>query len=340
MKNLSEYINESQNTIYEAKKPNDSGKDASARIEEIKTKLQNSRLPDYVKTIDEILDEMKDEPKLKKLLVDGFGGDLGDIKLTMNEELIDVSELLPTQNEIDITKSLDYVLKWPAPNLEKYFANEVELGEFPLVTWNSQFIIDGHHRWSQVRCINPKAEMKCYNYTGKGLSPVDILKATQGSIGAVIADETNDNTGDDSGHLPKANAKKGTNIYSDEDFDKEGNDFAKYIKEKATPEFYKLLKKYVNKRNKEFKVEKLKTDEDCIKYVVKNLISMRAKNPIYSPSNGSAAERTFMPQTDNGGTAGGENTQKDKTKRLKSAKPDAEGSALNRLKKGFSDDLI
>ena len=340
MKYLSEYLYENKEDIIvsEAKKHGDTSKDASNRIGEIKNKLQNSRYEDYVKTVDDILEEMKKEPKLRKLLVEGFGGDLGDVKLGMEEKLIQVTELLPTQNEIDITKSLDYVLKWPAPNLEKYFSEEVELGEFPLVTFKSNFIIDGHHRWSQVRAINPAAKMKCYDYSGSGLSPVDILKACQGSIAAVIADPDNENTGDDEGKLPKAHAGKGTNIYSDKDFDKEGKDFAKYIEAKATPEFYKLLKKYVNK-TKELKT-KLKTDEDCIKYVVNNLISMRAKNPIFKPQNDVPAERTYMPQTDNGGTAGGENTQNDKTKRLNSARPNSDGSALNRLKKGFSDELI
>ena len=221
------------------------------------------------------------ELELRKRLVDGLGGDLGDTKLNMEEKLIQVSELLPTQNEIDITKSLDYVLKWPAPNLEKCFSEEVELGGFPLVTVKSNFIIDGHHKWLQVRAVNPSAKMKCYDYSASGLSPVDILKAAQESIGAVMADSDNENTGDDEGKLPKAHTGKGTNIYSDQDFDKEGNDFAIYIKAKATPEFYKLLKKYVNK-TKEFKT-KLKTDEDCIKYVVTNLIRMRANNPIYKP---------------------------------------------------------
>ena len=63
---------------------------------------------------------------------------------------IPVVELKPTQNEVDIDKSL----AWPmirAPDNFISYANgnnqAFVVGE-PIVTYNGMYVIDGHHRWS------------------------------------------------------------------------------------------------------------------------------------------------------------------------------------------------
>lgn len=366
MKNLVEFINENKNLennlVLEAKTKKDTKDDAKERIEEIKDDLAHSRLSDYVKTLDDVLKEMKRAPQLRKFLVSGFGGSLRDTELKMKKKSIEVSKLLPTQNEIDITKSLQYVLKWPEPNLKKYFSKNVILGEFPLVTFGGNWIIDGHHRWSQVVCVNPAAKMVCYDYDGAGLSAPVILKATQGCIAATIADPRTQNNGDN-GQLPKAhvegsddadnNKPYGTspfNIYNEDEypepekFDKETlikTKYADYIRKTAVPEFYELCRQYVNKNKESLKLKKeLKDDDDCIWYLVNNLYLMRANNEIYQPGNTHAAGRASMPQTDNGGTA----SELDSNKMKSSAKPDKYGgskrSALSRLDRGFDSDLV
>ena len=53
---------------------------------------------------------MLEDPKSAALLEDGFGGDLGDTKLKFSVVNVPVSQLMPTQKEIDLDKSLKYAL--------------------------------------------------------------------------------------------------------------------------------------------------------------------------------------------------------------------------------------
>ena len=68
------------------------------RKKELEKWLKNKKYDDYVKT----LNKMLEDPKAKALLEDGFGGELGDTKLNFSVKNINVSQLMPTQKEIDL----------------------------------------------------------------------------------------------------------------------------------------------------------------------------------------------------------------------------------------------
>ena len=298
MKNLYEYfleqnINSIETQLFESETSNN-----AERREELENWLKNKKLGDYVET----LNQMLDDPKAAQLLKDGFGGELGDTKLKFNVVKVPVKNLRPTQSEIDVEKSVKFPLTKPE-NIDNYYKtgeNDV-IVKFPLITFRKNYIIDGHHRWSQVFAFNPEAKMVCCNYDGD-ISPVQMLKATQGTIAAVKADDSNKNNG----KIPSSKVD-GQDLFDDK-WDKEA--IIKYVKETAVDEVPKVFVKY----HKE-----LDNIDSIAEYVAENLMQLKSNN--YPEDKG--INRGIMPQTDKGGTD--ENDPK-------TSFPGEEGSALNKLK--------
>lgn len=243
MKNLHEFIMESE---------------MSDKKKEILKELKGS-YPDYV----EKLNEMVKDPKSKALIDDAFGGDLGDMKLKMTIQDISAAALMPTQNEIDVSKSLSYAMK-PNADCSAMFKEPITL-KIPLVTYNGTFIIDGHHRWSQIACYNPEGRMKCMNFQGNA-SPIQILKAVQGCIAAA------------EGEVP-SNKVTGTNIY-----DMSRKDAERFFEENLTDAVYENLSKYIECQDR----------NDLVSILVDNVMTLQTDHPLmkYAP------ERGVMPQTD------------------------------------------
>ena len=158
MINLTQFINESARST---------NSNEERRIE-LEKWLKNKKYNEYVK----VLDKMLDDPKAKTLLVDGFGGELGKTKFTFKVKNIPAANLRPTQSEIDVDKSLKQFLTNPE-NIKKDFANEIIIANMPLVTFRGNYVIDGHHRWSEVAIINPEGKMVCFDY-GADISPVQM----------------------------------------------------------------------------------------------------------------------------------------------------------------------
>lgn len=286
--------------VYEATTRNN-----AERKEELIKYLKGTNYHDYIKT----LNDMLEDPKTKTLLIDGFGGELGDTKLKFETVSLPVSGLVPSQSEIDVEKSLKYPLTNPE-NIKNSYSNKGKnvVIKYPIVTFRGTFIIDGHHRWSQVYAMNPDATMTCFNYDSGSISPQSMLKTTQGTIAAVMADTTNDNNGD---KLPN-NTVEGQNLY-DKKWGEE--EIKEYVKETASDDVIEVLaecrkgKKYWSKFN---------NMDDVANFIANNMISLKANNdPIFGAPN-----RGEMPQTDKGGTDENDDT---------SSSPETEGSALNKL---------
>ena len=176
--------------IFENARTTDSN---AKRKQELEKWLKNKNYPDYVAT----LNKMLDDPKAKTLLQDGFGGSLGNLKLKFSVKNISAKSLRPTQSEIDISKSIKHGLT-KTQGVNKYFNKEVIINNMPLITFRGNYVIDGHHRWAEVAAFNPDGKMVCFDYDGN-ISPIQMLKAVQGTIAAVKADKNNNN-----GKLPSS----------------------------------------------------------------------------------------------------------------------------------------
>lgn len=300
MKTIYEYIEnrdvKSINNKYE-------GTTSSAeRREELKQWLKGKDYENYV----DILNKMLDDPKAAALLVDGFGGELGDTKLKFTTPNLVVSGLVPTQSEIDVSKSIDWELKNPE-YLETILKNKPIVFSTPLITFRHNYVIDGHHRWSQVYAFNPDAKMTCFNYEGD-ISPIQMLKATQGAIAAKKAESENDEK------IP-SEVVEGQNL-----FDKAWNreKIVEYIKSKEKDNKYDIAG-CVNVM-KSYKKE-IDTLDKFAEYVADNLMQLKSSNPPIE----SAPNRGDMPQTDKAG-----NDPDDPS----TSSPKTPGSALNKLKDG------
>ena len=279
MQNLYDYIFEAHETS--------SNKE---RLEQLREWLKGKGYIEYVDT----LNKMLEDPKAKTLLGDGFGSEFGDLKFKYSPRLIKASQLYPSQNEIDIDKTIGAPFKNPS-NVYDEYSDLVVIAKMPLVTFNGKYIIDGHHRWSEIAVFNPGGKMLCFDYSAN-ISLEEMLKAVQGTIAAVMAKKGED--------LPAQHVAEGNNIY-----DMSQRDIEKYIHDNENPETYKLLMG-VNK--------KLKSPDDTRQFIIDNIMALKKdKKP---PHN--APERGYMPQTSKGGSD---------TNDKQTAFPNRMGSALNNL---------
>lgn len=124
-------------------------------------------------------------PALYSLLTTG-GADRGlpNSSLLLTSITANVATLIPTQNEIDLKKSLKFPLQDPA-SLTTYFTGGViqPFGN-PIVTAdNGAYIIDGHHRWSAIVLINPYTQVTALDL-GYVPTPQDGLKEAQIGVAA------------------------------------------------------------------------------------------------------------------------------------------------------------
>ncbi|MGV1089533.1 MAG: hypothetical protein ACOYBX_16275 [Mycobacterium sp.] len=208
-----------------------------------------------------------------------------------------VATLIPTQKEIDITKSLQYPLQHP-DQLATYFAGGAIQTFTPILTAdNGTYIIDGHHRWSGIVLINPYAQVTALDL-GYVPTPQDGLKEAQVGVAAV-----ND-------FLPSSKVDPGTNLYDMPKlvFDDYVN---KFIEEAGTATHVDqygnpiVLPEPLTWTNAVLDVfagalgfsRTLPIDvqyADIDKYLWDNVLRMRTDNP-FVPG---ATSRTIMPQTD------------------------------------------
>lgn len=174
--------------------------------------------------------------------------------------------LEPTQNEIDVDKSLKFPLTDPqsAENLLK--GGTVAIAGKRIVTGGGgKFIIDGHHRWSQSYVINPEISLAALDVANIK-NPIDGLKAAQLGIAA------------DTGKVPVASVQ-GSNLL------KMGEEELKaYVIKTITDPVIEVFKKY----------KKGDTREAIANYIWGNVAQMQSNN---QPASG-APKRDIMPQTD------------------------------------------
>jgi len=149
----------------------------------------------FVDTFSTIASDAKVQAVLQSGLQDG---DVKDDAITYTQGNVSVSQLVPTQSEIGMDESLKNILIDKFGSLQSFLQGKAIVFENPIVIYNNKYIIDGHHRWSQVFAANPKATVPVLNLIGR-LQPLDVLKI----VHLAIAAGQND--------LPLATAK-GTNL--------------------------------------------------------------------------------------------------------------------------------
>tara|TARA_R110000824_G_scaffold205948_3_gene390911 strand:- start:3990 stop:4850 length:861 start_codon:yes stop_codon:yes gene_type:complete len=225
----------------------------------------------FVTTMSDDAGDEKVRAALKAGLQDG---DIEDDKIAIKEVTVAVKDLRPTQNEIDIEKSLNYPLEIDSKLLKDYLVGKNVVIMAPIITLNAKWVIDGHHRWSQVYAFNANATMKCANLVFPGLDPIHGLKAVQTAIAAVM------------GEIPQKSVD-GTNLLKASE-EKVKSDIVRMISSGAVGQkALEWLKKFNKIRNNE-------GPNEAAAYIWQQIEVMQTKA---KPAAG-APKRGFMPQTD------------------------------------------
>lgn len=239
-------------------------------VNEVRIKLNEDEGQEELKKI-----LKKDYPSFVKELGDNIKDEkfLNAIKSLSSDSPVKTSsvtpactDLQPTQNEVVMDKSLSYPLKDPA-SAEMYLKGGVvaPAGKSIVTGGGGKFVIDGHHRWSQVFCINPDAKMKSLDLTDIK-NPIEALKATQIGIAA------------QTGTVPTA-AGGGVNLFTVGE-----SELKKYVIDNIQEPVVEIFKKY----------DKGDTPEKIADYIWGNVQTLKTQSP---PVAG-APKRDVMPQTD------------------------------------------
>lgn len=255
---------------------------------------------DYAQFVGYLGDNAND-PKLKAAIASGLkDGDQEDDVFNFSKmKGVAVRGCKPTQSEVVLSKSLSF----PLPNKDKagltklMSSNESstytiidKAGQtLPIVIFNDgqvNYVIDGHHRWSQVHAVNPDAYLTALVMTAKkAISAAsigtEILKAVQLSILKVVQD----NSPEGGAKLPSA---EGTENPKENLFKCSEVDLKKFVVDNVGPTFLEVAV--------ETKKITEATAEAAADYIWKNVLDLR-ENSSPIPN---ATKRELMPQTDGG----------------------------------------
>jgi len=179
--NNTETATEEKNTEVEKTEQNTaSGNSQEATA--VLNKLKNSDYEQFVKILqsdgksEAFLNYLKQHYKLGDdaiKTVKKSGVEVGGIKC---------SKLIPTQQNISLSKSLGMINKpgWAVDIINK----PTEAFNDPTITYAGKYIIDGHHRWSKAYALNGgDCTIKVMNFPAiDGVTWEDMLKATQLAI--------------------------------------------------------------------------------------------------------------------------------------------------------------
>ena len=115
-------------------------------------------------------------------------------------------KLRPTQSQIGLADSLGWLAKNRPDDAAKTIAGDTSgFDNARILTANGTYILDGHHRWSQVMMFNPKAEIPAINLEIPGFKdPKQLLKIVQMAIAATYKT------------VPGSGANLATDIFNDE----------------------------------------------------------------------------------------------------------------------------
>lgn len=253
---------------------------------------QTLKQKDYMAFVNKLKELAGNEEFQKALNYGQKDGKPDDEKIALVEMSPKVTQLKPTQNEIDMKGSLKFAVA-SVDNLLKLLENgEKSPGKGGPVSGGAivtgaggKLVLDGHHRWSQVYCINPDATIKAIDLQIPGAAPMDYLKIMQLAIAANLKD------------VP-VQSVQGTNLL-DQAITKE--QLSTWMNQNTPKE---VLTEAANKETKLFKaiVGKLQSsggkiennENPLIMLVWNNILKLRKTG---QPVEG-APKRDFMPQTD------------------------------------------
>ena len=218
-------------------------------------------------------------------------GNPNDEKFSISGEYDQVvTNLIPTQNEIDRNKSLAFPITYPAEyeklNIpldaakkqisEMLTAVPIRINGLPIVVFDHEgktYILDGHHRWSSVYALNSNGVIKAIKLkSSKEITPIQALKAIQLSISVSSGEIPTSSAGSDDTNILLSSSNGATK---------------KFLEESMTDGFISIFQEALKKSKSNV------SKPIVIQHIMKNIETMQ-KNGFLE----GAPERTVMPQTD------------------------------------------
>jgi hypothetical protein len=155
--------------------------------DDLQATFTDDSLSQFVPDLAKVL-AIEQDPKVQAVLKAGQDdGDPDDDKLPHTVTNLKVGDLIPTQQEIGFNQSIETLLDDRHGSVPSILGPETAFVGGPIVTYDGKYVIDGHHRWSQVLAANPESEIPSYDIAKKpGMDENDILKAVHGAVAAEL----------------------------------------------------------------------------------------------------------------------------------------------------------
>ena len=213
-------------------------------------------------------------PLLDLIRTGGAFRGLDNRSIVVTDFKADVSKLTPSQNEVDIDKSLGYPLTH-ADQLREYLIGGYISSQKIISANNGTSIVDGHHRWSGLFVINPDTQLSSFDL---GYAPTAKEALAETQFGVAAKDT----------YLP-VEVVVGRNLFTinEEDFKKRVIEIIDFgvPSEGLDPEPVAIRATFLELRG-------LTTDAEITAFLWQNVLRMRAGN---QPIPG-ATGRGYMPQ--------------------------------------------
>ena len=220
---------------------------------------------DFVK---KLKDNAKD-PKVQAIMNLGKsdGVDTDEVVQVQDNVSYSCRNLEPTQSQIGLADSLAWLAKNNPDGAAALIKGDTSaFNENRILTANGKYILDGHHRWSQVFLFNPDAKIPAVNLVIPGFEEKQLLKIIQLAIAATYKDVL----------MKPANSE--TDIFDDSKMSE------KQIREKL-PEL--MGEKMTEVAKKSYS---LNSNEEVYDKITTNAVELKKKKSADDPN------RDFMPQ--------------------------------------------
>lgn len=256
---------------------------------------------DYVTFVRSLIASVNDQNPNKQGFLSMVRGGLldglpADEVVPSNRVAFGVRQLRPTQNELDVFKSLEFPLRNPneIQNIDAALAGGTITPSGPIITgYDGTYLVEGHHRWSQTFLLNPAASLLVYDFPNIS-DPFLALKVAQLGILAERSSLDSASGGDPANNLLVMN-RSTFDLDIDLMLDTQPN--AKY----STPN----TQQQVNAVMAAFGNYNIGTGTDTPEnrnalknYLWKNVLVLQANNQPITGTN--APDRIYMPQTTEG----------------------------------------
>jgi hypothetical protein len=157
--------------------------EAAQAAPELAAQLMNLDLTSFIQNI-------KVKPAQQAILGGLLDNEDDDDKFVVTPGVVTCKNLRPTQDEVVMSKSLEFPLTHPGDFI-KYRASNGPFkvgpkGNDAIITFGGKYVIDGHHRWSALYCCNPNAQLHTFDISKAGFDgdsdAANVLKAVQAAI--------------------------------------------------------------------------------------------------------------------------------------------------------------